>query len=99
MRNFFGLVLLCLCLTVGSDAQVGGSGTIQGTVTDPSGAVIVGAAVTARNNATGIETSRKITEAGFFVLSPLQAGEYSVTVKAEGFQTVVQPQMVVDALA
>ena len=54
--------------------------------------------VTATNVATGVQTSRKTTDAGFFVLSPLQPGEYTVTVKAEGFQTLTQEHMVVDAL-
>src|SRR5438477_242739 len=51
--------------------QVGGTGSIQGTVTDPSGAVVVGAAVTATNLKTAVETARKTTDAGFFVLSLL----------------------------
>ena len=79
-------------------AQVGGSGTIQGTVTDPSGSVVAGAAVITSNVETGVETSRKTTEAGFFVLSPLQPGEYTVTVKADGFQTYTQQHVVVVAL-
>lgn len=80
-------------------AQVGGSGTIQGTVTDPSGAVVAGASVTAVNEGTGISTGRQTTEAGFFVLSPLQPGLYSISVKSQGFQTATQEHIVVDALA
>ena len=57
-------------------AQSGGTGTIQGTVTDPSGAVVTGASVTATNLKTGVKTERKTTDAGFFVLSLLPAGEY-----------------------
>ena len=79
-------------------AQVGGSGTIQGTVTDPSGAVLAGASVVATNVETGVQTSRKTTDAGFFVLSPLQPGEYTVTIKAEGFQTLTQKSLEVVAL-
>jgi hypothetical protein len=80
-------------------AQVGGSGTIEGTVTDPSGAAVPGASVSATNVQTGVQTNRKTTDAGFFVLSPLQPSEYTVTVKVGGFQTVVQEHIVVDALA
>src|SRR5580704_16182562 len=80
-------------------AQVGGSGTIQGTVTDPSGALVAGASVTATNVETGVQTSRQTTEAGFFVLTPLQPGEYRVTVKATGFQTTTQEHVEVEALA
>ncbi len=80
-------------------AQVGGGGTIQGTVTDPSGAVIAGAEVIARNVETGVETSRRTTEAGFFAITPLQPGEYTVTVRAAGFQTLTQQHLIVVALA
>ena len=59
---------------------------------------MAGATVIASNVETGVETSRKTTEAGFFVLSPLQPGEYTVTVKAEGFQTYTQQHVVVVAL-
>ena len=88
-------------LLVASSAfgQSGGTGSIQGTVTDPSGAVVAGAAVTASNLATGVRTERKTTEAGFFVLSLLPAGEYSVTVTATGFQNLTQTRVIVDALA
>jgi hypothetical protein len=95
-------VAFCLALLVAAGsafAQVGGTGSIQGAVTDPSGAVIAGAAVTATNVATGVETARKTTESGFFVLPVLPAGEYTVTVKATGFQTLTQTRVIVDALA
>lgn len=78
--------------------QVGGTGTIQGTVTDPSGAVVAGATVTATNTATGVETTRKTTDAGFYAISLLPAGEYTVSVKAAGFENFVQQHVVLDAL-
>jgi Carboxypeptidase regulatory-like domain len=80
-------------------AQVSGGGTIQGTVTDPAGGVVAGASVVATNVDTGVETSRKTTDTGFYVLSPLQPGEYTVTVKAPGFQTLTQQHVEVVALA
>ena len=86
-------------LTAGSAlAQVGGTGSIQGTVTDPSGAVVAGATVTASNVATGVTNTRKTTEAGFFVLPLLQPGEYTVTVNATGFQALRQEKVLLDAL-
>ena len=78
--------------------QIGGNGSIQGVVSDPSGAMIPGATVTATNVATGVKTSRETTEAGYYVLSPLPAGVYSVTATASGFETLVQSKVTVDAL-
>lgn len=54
-------------------AQIGGAGTIQGTVADPTGAVIPGATVTATNLATGVGRSRQTTGAGLYVIAPLTA--------------------------
>ena len=79
--------------------QVTGNGVIQGTVLDPSGAIVPGAAVTAIEVGTGVKTSRTTTEAGFYVLSPLPPGEYTVSVSASGFQTLVQEHVVVNALS
>src|ERR1035437_5090824 len=95
-------VTYCFALLVlagSAFGQTGGTGSIQGTVTDPSGAIVAGAAVTASNLATGVRTERKTTDAGFFVLSLLPAGEYTVAVTATGFQKLMQTRVVVDALA
>src|SRR5260370_31326500 len=95
MRIFaIGLVIALPAL-----AQVGGSGSIQGLVSDPSGAVIPGATVTATNVATGVKTTRPTTDAGYYVLSPLPPGEYTVSASAQGFQTLTQEHIVVDALS
>jgi len=79
-------------------AQIAGAGSIQGTVTDGSGAVIQGATVTATNANTGVKTERPTTGAGLYNLSPLPPGEYSVSVAATGFETRTQQHLTVDAL-
>ena len=97
MRN----AAFCICLLVAAGlafSQVGGTGSIQGTVTDPSGAVVGGATVTATNIATGVASVRKTNDAGFFVLPLLPAGEYSVAVTAVGFQSLKQEKVSLDAL-
>ena len=99
MRRFLTCLLALPLAVATAMAQAGGAGTIQGTVTDPTGAVIVGASVTAVNVQTGVETSFKTTEAGVFVLTPLQPGEYTVTIRSQGFQTLTQQGLVVTALA
>ena len=94
------LCLLAVFLSVSiASAQISGSGSVQGNITDPSGAVIPQAAVIATNVATGVETARVATAAGFYVLSPLPAGEYNIKVSAPGFQTLIQRKVLVDALA
>src|ERR1017187_5394365 len=98
-RRSIGLIFFVTFLLAAGAAlgQVTGSGTIQGTVTDSSSAVVPGASVTAINIATGVQTERVTTAAGFYVLSPLPAGEYNVKVTAQGFQTLSQEHIVVDA--
>jgi len=97
MRSLRSVSVLLL-LAGAAIAQVGGSGTIQGTVTDPAGAAVPGASVTATNLATGVQTARQTTVAGFYVLSPLQPGDYSVKVEAAGFQIVTRKPIAVAAL-
>ncbi|HWB87325.1 MAG TPA: carboxypeptidase-like regulatory domain-containing protein [Bryobacteraceae bacterium] len=97
--RFATYCLVGLALVGAAFAQVSGTGSIQGTVSDPSGAVVTGASVTATNVATGVQTTRQTTDAGFYVISPLPAGPYTVTVKATGFQSVNQQGVILDALA
>ena len=79
-------------------AQLGGTGTIEGTVTDPSGAVVPGAKVTGRNVATRAEVVRITTSSGLYTLAPLDAGDYVVTITAPGFETLVRENIHVDGM-
>jgi hypothetical protein len=90
---------LSLWLSVPLGAQIGGGGTIKGTISDPSGALVPNAAVTATHTATGVETRRETTSAGLFVIAPLAAGAYTVSVEASGFRKLVREQVVVDGLS
>jgi hypothetical protein len=96
-------ILVCFALSMlaptAATAQLGGSGSIQGTVLDTSNAAVPGATVTATNVATGIATVRQTTTAGVYALTPLPPGEYRVTVTLDGFQTFVRAGIVVDALS
>jgi len=94
------LLVLAIALTIVFPlcAQIGGSGSIEGTVTDPSGAVIPGATVEATSVNTSVKTARQTTAAGYYVISALPAGEYTLKVTAEGFQSLVQEHVIVDAL-
>jgi hypothetical protein len=80
-------------------AQTGGGGSIQGTITDSGGSIVRGATVIATNVATRVEFARQTNEAGLYVISPLPPGEYTVSVSATGFQTLIQEKVIVDALS
>lgn len=66
------------------------TGNIRGTVTDPSGAVIRGAAVTARQSETGLSRSTTTDRNGNYVLLELPVGHYRLRAAAKGFQEYVQ---------
>ena len=61
------------------------TGSITGVVTDPSGAVVVGATVTAGNTATGVQTTAQTNGAGNYTIRFLPVGVYTSTVEAKGF--------------
>jgi hypothetical protein len=63
---------------------------IHGTVTDPSGALLPDAKVTALNTSTGISTETTSNKSGYFLFPSLQVGgPYTVTVSATGFESFV----------
>ena len=80
-------VLACLLWTGGAYAQ--STATIQGTVTDATGAVVPNATVTVTNQATGEERTLQTDAAGIYVAPSLPVGTYRVGVKAAGMQTMV----------
>ncbi len=71
-------------------------GTILGTVTDPSGAVVSGAKVTVKNAGTGLERSTETSADGSYALPELPIGTYTVTVVLNGFQTFEATGVTVD---
>jgi hypothetical protein len=84
MRRLFVLFLLALAFVVTTNAQTF-RGSINGTVTDPSGASVPGATVKATETATNIEHSTVTSSEGGFAFQDLALGFYTVTVSASGF--------------
>jgi hypothetical protein len=91
-------LIIAMSAPMSSIAQLGGTGTIEGSVADSSGAVVVGAKVTARNLATGAETVRSTTSGGLYSLAPLDAGDYTLTASAPGFENLVRENIHLDGL-
>src|SRR5258705_318327 len=73
--------------------QTSGSGTITGTLKDPSGAVVPAAAVTIRNTDTGIDRKTQTTEAGIYTATFLKPGHYEINVSKPGFSTVLRKDL------
>ncbi|MGH9674670.1 MAG: carboxypeptidase regulatory-like domain-containing protein [Bryobacteraceae bacterium] len=71
------------------NAQLRIVGAISGTVQDPTGAVVPGAKVILKDEATGILKETATTANGTFLVPDLSHGSYEVTVTAAGFQTAV----------
>jgi len=63
-------------------------GTIIGTITDPQGGLVNGARVTATNKATK-QTAEAVSDEGIYTIPNLDPGDYTVTIEATGFSTVV----------
>ena len=87
VRFSVAAVLLLLCTGLLAQTTVG-TGSIVGTVSDPSGAVLSGAKVTITNVATGQTIDLTVNSAGSFTSGALTPGTYKVVVAAKGFSTV-----------
>ena len=86
VRYFVGFSLAAFFLTSAALGQTV-TGSITGQVTDPSGAVIVGANVTAVNVGTSVKTATQTNASGAYTIRFLPIGTYTVTVEATGFTT------------
>src|ERR1700736_1876838 len=86
------VLLFSLSFSISAYSQATGA-TLSGVVTDPSGSVIAGAQVSAKNTATGISKDTTTDSSGLYTLPNLQAGNYELRVTATGFTTAVQPNL------
>jgi hypothetical protein len=96
-RFLTGIGLLLLLATMLANrvvAQGAGSGTISGSVTDPTGALVPAADVTIRNTGTGIERKTQTTDAGSYTAAFLAPGRYEVQIGKAGFATVLRKELV-----
>ena len=96
MRHRLWTVMLVMLVAVAAQAQTF-RGAINGTVTDPSGAVVTGASVKAANTATGVAVTAITTSDGQFSFQDLPLGTYKVTVSAAGFQPAAVDNVAVTA--
>jgi hypothetical protein len=88
-RHILSLLALALA-ALSASAQSGNAGTIRGTVTDPSGAVIPTATVHLSNELSGYEQTTETDSTGQFVFPNVPFNPYRVSVSAKGFAPLLQ---------
>jgi Carboxypeptidase regulatory-like domain len=93
MRLIIRVVCLAVALSPLAWAQ-GDRGTITGTVTDQSGAVVPEAKVKAVHVGTNVERTTEASSTGDYTIPALQAGTYRIEVEARGFKTLVRNDIV-----
>ena len=87
-RFAFAAFMLCAFLTACGllGAQTGGTGALNGAVTDSTGAMVAGAHVKVTNVATGEVRAAKTNDHGFYAVSLLTPGQYAIEITRQGFK-------------
>ena len=98
MKKLQSVALALCCLTLvllicGANATFAQevTATVAGTVTDPSGAAVVGATVTAKSVERGITYTGVSNDSGIYRIAQLPVGSYDLRIEKTGFQTAVYP--------
>ncbi|MFZ0979567.1 MAG: TonB-dependent receptor [Candidatus Acidiferrales bacterium] len=88
------VVVCCLLAARNSAFAQVGTGSISGTVTDSSGAIVAGASISVKNTQTGVVTPVTANQQGRYVAPDLVVGTYDVQAQMKGFQTQVHSGVV-----
>jgi len=99
LRNYIGVAVLALAVMFCGRLYAGVTASISGTVTDASGAAVVGATVTATNVDTGVTTTQPTNGQGYYSFQSLALGKYTIDVQQKGFKAYQQTGLVLDVNA
>ena len=88
--------VLILCCVGAAHAQNVATGAISGTVTDPNGAAVAGAAVTVTDQNKGFSHPGTTDTSGFYTVESLVDGTYTVTISKDGFKQSVTTDVHLD---
>ena len=96
MKKVF-MFVFALCFALGATAVFAQepTGSIEGTVKDPQGAVVQNATVTVQNAATNFTRTATTGDTGHYLVSQLPPGTYEVKVTGANFKTLVVSNVVV----
>jgi len=96
MRRVLGSIFVLTLLVAAWYSQTF-RGAINGTVNDPSGAMVSGANVRATNTGTGVTLSTTTTSDGQFAFQDIPVGSYKISVSAAGFSSLTADNVSVTA--
>ncbi|MGD0128728.1 MAG: carboxypeptidase regulatory-like domain-containing protein [Terriglobia bacterium] len=94
LQRLFALAVLLVLVSTLARAAV--TGSISGTVTDPTGAIMPGVSVVALDTDTGIQTTTQTNSAGFYNFPALPTGHYEIRITEKGFEEYRQTGLVID---
>jgi hypothetical protein len=95
LATSIALVILAIATLLGSALGQSNQGSIAGNVSDPTGALVPNAKITAKGQATGSTYTTATTSSGSYRFPNLNIGTYDVTVTADGFKTATLTGVVV----
>jgi hypothetical protein len=96
LGKYLRVLVFALALFTSGRLLAGVTASISGTVTDPSGAVVAGASVTATNVETGVATSLTTNAQGFYSFQSLPLGNYTISVQQSGFKGYSQTGLILN---
>ena len=96
MKRFLVVLVFLAMVSPAVEAQKN-TANIRGTVTDPAGDPVAGAAVTVLNVDTGFSRSVETNDGGAYLASSVPVGTYLVTVESDGFKSVLVQNIVLNA--
>jgi Carboxypeptidase regulatory-like domain len=96
LGKYLSALIFALALFTCGRLLAGVTASISGTVTDPSGAVVAGATVTATSVDTGVATTLTTNAQGFYSFQSLPLGNYTISVQQNGFKAYAQTGLVLD---
>ena len=97
LKPQYAMLLLVLLAPATMRAQTLATASIRGTVTDPSGAAVVGAEITLQNTASDESQKQQTSNVGQYTFSNVAPGAYKITATMHGFRQAVVPSVQVFA--